>query len=112
MSDSQVSLNRRETNQRFTSDDRMPNQETCFLCGKDIEQDDDTREWFPADLYYKPTVSDFLDSFETQQGWVCSTSCFNDRVALNEDDTVPAPVGIHLVLRPSDVLALKVGLKP
>ena len=80
----------------FTSDNRMPNQETCFLCGKDIEQDDDTREWFPADLYYKPTVSDFLDSFETQQGWVCSSSCWNDRCALNEDESVPVPV-IHLV---------------
>lgn len=97
MSDSQVSLYRRENNQRFTSDNRMPNHETCFLCGLDIEQDDDSRNWFPADLYYKPTVSDFLDSFETQQGRCCSTACWNDRVALNEDESIPAPVGIHLV---------------
>lgn len=97
MSDSQVSLYRRENDQRFASDNRMPNQETCFLCNRDIEQDDDSREWFPADLYYKPTVSDFLDSFETQAGRCCSTACWNDRVALNEDESIPAPVGIHLV---------------
>lgn len=78
----------------WVSDNRMPNQETCFLCGLDIEQDDDTREWHRADLYYKPTVSDFLGSFETQEGWVCSPSCWNDRVALNADESIPA---IHLV---------------
>ncbi len=97
MSDSQVSLYRRENDARFTGDNRMPNQETCFLCGLDIEQDDDTREWHRADLYYKPTVSDFLGSFLTQQGWVCSRACWDEGVALNEDETIPAPNVIHLV---------------
>jgi hypothetical protein len=42
----------------FANGSRDSNSEECFLCKRQIEQDDDTREWFPADLYYKPTSSD------------------------------------------------------
>ena len=65
-----------------STDRHENNQQICELCGKVIEQDRSTRLWFDADefAYFKPYFrSDFLDSFETQEGWVCSTDCFNER---------------------------------
>jgi hypothetical protein len=81
----------------FTSDDRQPNQQACFMCGRVIEQDDATGRWFDPDEYvdYKPSWrDDFLDSFPTEQGWACSTSCFNENAI---DAGEPATSGIHLV---------------
>jgi hypothetical protein len=77
---------------------QFPNTEECFLCHLQIEQDDDTRWWFDANLAWKPTFrSDWLDSFETQSGWVCSSQCWNDRVALNEDESIPARPVLMLI---------------
>lgn len=92
-----VSQRQIERETGFADGGRMPNSEECFLCGRQIEQDDDTGEWIPADLYYKPTVSDFLDAFETQQGWCCGSACWNDNCALNEDESIPARPVMFLV---------------
>lgn len=71
-----------------------PNTQTCYLCHREIEQDDDSRLWFDASLPWKPTWrSDWLDSFETQQGWCCSTTCFNDHAIEAEESSTR----IHLV---------------
>jgi hypothetical protein len=64
---------------RVFADGGTPNVEDCYLCGRQIEQDDDSRLWFDAELGRKPCFrSDWLDSFETQAGWICSTACWND----------------------------------
>ena len=68
----------------------QPNQQECILCSRVIEQDHMTRQWFDADefAYFKPFYrSDFLNSFETQAGWVCSTDCYNERCIVGP----PAP---------------------
>ena len=78
MADSQVTLAQRENDVRFSSEPSSPNRHECVLCLREIEQDGH-RRWFFSDAAWTPTFrSDFVDAFQTQQGWICSTSCFND----------------------------------
>jgi hypothetical protein len=70
----------------LSSDSSYPNRHDCVGCFRMIEQDDYSRRWFYEDLGHRPYFrSDFLDSFETQEGWWCSAACYNDH-ALNPDD--------------------------
>jgi hypothetical protein len=74
---------------------QFPNTESCFLCGREMQQDDDTRRWFLADdvaalgMNYMLGYHDALDVFETESGWCCGQQCWNDRVALNEYESIP-----------------------
>lgn len=95
MSDRQVSLAQREADVRFSSEP-SPNREHCFLCFRVFQQEDSTRRWFLDDDaqmgdHYCLTFCDSLDAFETQEGWVCSSSCWNENCALNEDESLPKP---------------------
>lgn len=74
------------------TDDSYPNREECFLCKCMIQQCPDTRWWFVEDPSgWVPTHrSDFTDAFQTQEGWVCSTDCWNENCAVNEEEA-PAP---------------------
>jgi hypothetical protein len=82
----------RENDLRF-SEDSYPNREECFLCRRMIQQCPDFERWFIEDESgWVPThYSDFTDAFQTEQGWVCGSSCWNENVALNEDESVPKP---------------------
>lgn len=72
----------RDIDKLCASDHEQHRQEECYFCLRLIEQDSATGKWFDADEfpYFKPAFrSDFLDSFPTDYGWVCSTDCFNER---------------------------------
>lgn len=101
MADSQFLLAQRDNDGRFSSEP-YPNREICFLCHRMIQQEYSTRRWFLDEdavmgEAYCLTFCDSLDSFETQEGWVCSTSCFNENCALNEDESIPARPVLFLV---------------
>ncbi len=57
-----------------------PNREECFLCRRMIQQDPDTGWWFVEDESgWIPThKSDFTNAYQTQEGWICSTVCYDD----------------------------------
>lgn len=83
-------------------DTSNPRREQCFLCHRMIQQEDSTRRWFLDEdavmgEAYCLTFCDSLDSFETQGGWCCSTICWNENVALNEDESIPARPVLFLV---------------
>lgn len=79
MADSQVCLQRIEDGLRFASE-TSPNREECFLCHRMIQQDPDTGWWFIEDESgWVPThKSDFTNAYETRQGWICGTDCFDE----------------------------------
>jgi hypothetical protein len=73
------------------NEDRMGNEEDCTLCHRAFVQDTFDRRFYYADdveLYgfQHLSYSKSIDPFEFQGGWICSESCWNDRVALNEDE--------------------------
>jgi hypothetical protein len=84
----------------------FPNRHDCILCGREVEQDDDTRGWYFADdfVYTRPgRPYEFTDAFETFAGWCCGSQCWNDH-ALDLVDLVdvteepdPAHHGLFLV---------------
>jgi hypothetical protein len=81
--------------------DRYGNEEDCMLCHRAFVQDTfDQRFYFADDVEYygfkNLSYSKSINPFETQGGWCCSTTCWNENCALNEDESVPVPV-IHLV---------------
>jgi hypothetical protein len=101
LADSQVYLAQRENDRRF-SGELYPNREECFMCHRVIQQDDSTRRWFLEDdaqmgEHYCLTFCDSLDAFETQGGWCCSTICWNENCALNEDESIPVRPVLFLV---------------
>lgn len=98
MSQQQIYLSQHENDVRFSSEP-SPNREECFLCRRMIQQDPDFDRWFIEDESgWVPThYSDFTDAFQTQQGWCCGSACWNDNVALNEDESIPAQPVLFLV---------------
>lgn len=79
MSNYPSGVSQRDITNLCQSGNSIPNQEECFLCHRMIEQDDDSRLWFDAELGRKPCFrSDWLDAFETQEGWCCGSDCYND----------------------------------
>jgi hypothetical protein len=87
------SVTPRDIDNIFQADDSTPNREECFLCKRMIQQSPDFGLWFIEDgSGWVPThYSDFTDAVLTEQGWLCSVACWNENVALNEDESVPAP---------------------
>lgn len=65
----------------------LPNREECFLCKSMIQQQEDFGWWFIEDVSgWVPThKADSTDAFQTEQGWCCSTDCWNENCALNEE---------------------------
>jgi hypothetical protein len=90
--------------------DRYGNEEDCVLCHRAFIQDTfDQRFYFADDVEYygfkNLSYSKSIDPFETQGGWICGKDCYNDHAV--EADEPEAGIGIHLVLKPLAVLALK-----
>lgn len=73
---------------------RGRNRQDCALCGRSFIQDSFDRVWYWSDDiddygFENLSYSKAIDPFETEQGWICSTACFNDNFALNEDESIP-----------------------
>lgn len=79
MADSQLYLAQREADARFSSEPN-PNRQICFLCGRSILQCDDSGWWYLEDESgWVPThKSDFTNAYETKQGWICGTACWDN----------------------------------
>jgi hypothetical protein len=84
------------------NESRYGNEETCFLCHRTIVQDTFTRFWYPAadveaygfeDIGYSKAI----DPFQVAEGWICGAACWNQNVALNEDESIPARPTLQLV---------------
>jgi hypothetical protein len=58
------------------NESRYGNEETCF-----------------EDIGYSKAI----DPFQVAEGWICGAACWNQNVALNEDESIPARPTLQLV---------------
>lgn len=99
MSNYPAGVTTRDIDNLCLPNNHLPRREECFLCKRMIQQGEDFDRWFVEDESgWVPThYSDFTDAYLTEQGWCCGTSCWNENVALNEDESIPVRPVLFLV---------------